>query len=236
MKTFYSSRRAFLRRLGIAGIGTAALSWPALASAAAEKGKKEQKPDVLPVEDLMREHGVLNRVLLIYEEITARIRARRDIPAGALSGAAGIVHNFIESYHEKNEENYIFPRFEKSGKDGSLKSLTAVLRVQHKAGRRLTRYILGHADEARQAKPDTLIVSIGQFIRMYRPHKAREDTVLFPAFHDMISSSEYAELGEKFEGEEHRLFGKNGFEDIVKKTAAIEESLGINGLGKFTPA
>ncbi|MEN6466147.1 MAG: hemerythrin domain-containing protein [Syntrophaceae bacterium] len=233
MKIMNASRRNFLRGLGgIAGIGAAALIWPAVPGASE---KKETAPGVLPVEDLMREHGVLSRILLIYEEITARIKARRDVPAGALAAAAGIVHNFIENYHEKNEENYIFPRCEKKGR---LKDLVGTLRAQHEAGRRLTQFILDHADDPLFSRPDIgkqVADNIGTFTRMYRPHKAREDTVLFPAFHDIISSSEYSELGEKFEGEEHRLFGKNGFENIAAKTAGIEKLLGINDLGKFTP-
>jgi hypothetical protein len=36
--------------------------------------------DVGATEDLMREHGVLNRILLIYEEGLRRLRAKEDVP------------------------------------------------------------------------------------------------------------------------------------------------------------
>jgi hypothetical protein len=71
---------------------------------------------------------------------------------------------------------------------------------------------------------------------MYRPHEAREDTVLFPAFRGIVSAHEYASLGEDFEKKEHQLFGKEGFEGIVEKVATIEKELGIYDLAKFTPA
>ncbi len=34
---------------------------------------------------------------------------------------------------------------------------------------------------------------------MYRPHEAREDTILFPALRKLVSKNEYHSLGEKFE-------------------------------------
>jgi len=67
----------------------------------------------------------LNRVLLIYEEALRRLDARQEQPAKALAGAAGIIRRFIEDYHEKLEEENLFPRFEKAGK---LVDLVAVLR------------------------------------------------------------------------------------------------------------
>src|SRR5476649_1123840 len=61
-------------------------------------------------EDLMKEHGLLNRVLLIYDKVISM----QDIPIEPLKKAVAIIESFIENYHEKNEENYIFPLFEKA--------------------------------------------------------------------------------------------------------------------------
>ena len=69
---------------------------------------------------------------------------------------------------------------------------------------------------------------------MYRPHAAREDTVLFPAFRAVIGRSGYAELGEQFEDKEHELLGEHGFEGTVAEVAQLEAALGIADLAKFT--
>ena len=69
---------------------------------------------------------------------------------------------------------------------------------------------------------------------MYRPHAAREDTVLFPAFRDTVGRSEYRELGEQFEEKEHELFGEHGFENTVAEVARLEARLGIADLARFT--
>ena len=70
---------------------------------------------------------------------------------------------------------------------------------------------------------------------MYRPHEAREDTVLFPALHKIVPAKRLKELGEQFEKEEDRLFGEEGFEKTVDQVAAIEKQLGIYDLAQFTP-
>jgi hemerythrin-like domain-containing protein len=74
-----------------------------------------------------------------------------------------------------------------------------------------------------------------EFIRMYRPHEAREDTVLFPALHKIMSDAQMKQIGERLEQEEDRLFGAEGFEQTVDQVAALEKQLGIYDLGQFTP-
>ena len=59
--------------------------------------------------------------------------------------------------------------------------------------------------------------------------------LIFPAFQKIVSASEYKEMGEKFEDEEHKLFGKSGFKGIVSQVADIEKELNIYDLSKFTP-
>ncbi len=71
---------------------------------------------------------------------------------------------------------------------------------------------------------------------MYRPHEAREDTVLFPAFKDLITQDEYDSLGDLFERKEIDLFGSNGFQEVVDQVAEIEKELGIYKLSQFTPS
>jgi len=73
------------------------------------------------------------------------------------------------------------------------------------------------------------------FIRMYEPHEAREDTVLFPAFRRVVAPREYAALGEDFEKMEEEQFGEGGFEEMVDRVAGIERAIGIHDLSQFTP-
>jgi hemerythrin-like domain-containing protein len=230
-QNLYSSRRAFLRS-GII-VGTSAIAGLSLASAAEQEKKQEE--EVGPPEDLMREHGVLKRVLLVYGEVLRRMDAKKDFPPDALADAAGIIRNFIEDYHEKLEEDFLFPRFEKANQ---LVDLVKVLRAQHQAGRRVTDVTMRLANSGllkNASERARLADSMQQFIRMYNPHEAREDTVLFPAFHKIVTPHEFDSLGEDFEKKENELFGEDGFEKMVDKVAGIEKRLGIYDLAQFTP-
>src|SRR6266542_476999 len=92
---------------------------------------KELDPDagVTAPEDLMKEHGVLNRCLLIYEEGVRRLKAGEEVSPEVFAHTAGLVKKFVEEYHEKNEENFIFPVFVKAG---TLVELVETLKTQHK--------------------------------------------------------------------------------------------------------
>jgi len=196
------------------------------ADASFAAGKKEE--EVSPAEDLMREHGVLNRILLIYDEISNRLEQGRDFPDDALSKSRSIIRSFVEDYHERLEEQHLFPRFEKAK---TQLALVSVLRDQHNAGRLLTDLI---ESSEKLGDKKSLAKYLHLFVRMYRPHEAREDTVLFPAFRRIVSEAEYRELGEQFEDKEHELFGKDGFEKNVATVDQIEEQLDIYDLADFT--
>lgn len=189
--------------------------------------------EVTPAEDLMREHGVLRRVMYLYDEAALRLDAQRELPLDALAGGAGIIRRVIEDYHERLEEDFLFPRFEQAGK---LADLTATLRRQHQAGRALTEQITALtraplADAADRAKLASLLRS---FCRMYRPHAAREDTVLFPELRALVGAKAYAELGEQFEDKERAMLGDHGFERAVEDVARLERAFGLDDLAKLT--
>jgi len=230
-----ASRRNFLKIAGGFAVGLTLPTIPCTVLAAEKKQAEGKESEVNPIEDLMREHGVLRRVLLIYEEALVRLDGAREIPPGVIADSAGIIQRFVEHYHEKLEEEEIFPRFEEAGKFGNL---VRVLYAQHQAGRRLTSLILKLSKPSTPATAEAgqnLAKAIRQFIRMYRPHAAREDTVLFPAFRSVVSSKEFDVLGEKFEDREQELFGKKGFVNMVNAVAEIEKKLGIYELAQFTP-
>ena len=192
----------------------------------------EGEDEVTPIEDLMREHGVLRRVMYLYDETIARLTAQHDVPLDALASCAGIVRRVIEDYHEKLEENFLFPRFEQAGK---LADLTAVLRRQHQVGRTLTDQIVTLArSPLADGDRGKLASVLHGFNHMYRPHAAREDTVLFPELRALVGPKAYAELGDQFEDKEKEMLGEHGFEHAVAEVAKLEQAFGVDDLAKLT--
>ena len=237
-------RRSFLHATGKFAAAAAVLPTTLLAQKTTEQEKHEQNYDVSITEGLMREHGILKRVLLMYDEVIRRIDAKQDFPPQTLIDSVEIIRNFIEDYHQKLEEDHIFPLFRKYYRRQDVLRLYAqklldlvdVLSEQHQAGRRLTDRIASTLQSLKT--PDDrqkLAQDLRAFIRMYTPHEAREDTVLFPALPVIIPRQEYQALGEKFEEMEHKTFGGDGFDMYLDSVTAFEKSLGIYDLKQFTP-
>ena len=228
---FPVNRRKFIEK----GFTITALSGIGIGLLAGCGGKgEEEDQEVSPPEDLMQEHGLLNRVLLIYDTCRVQLVNRQSFSKEALFNAGGIIRTFVEDYHEKQEEDYLFPRFKKAN---LLTGLVDTLLSQHSAGRVITDQLLQLTKQATLTDNENqrLIALLSAFNTMYRPHESREDTVLFPAFRKIVSHHEYDSLGEEFEKNEQKKFGKDGFETMVGKVASIEKSLGIYELAQFTP-
>src|SRR5947209_13510091 len=99
-------RRRFLLASSVFGTDLLLAQWARVSRAAEEKEKspnQETGEEVSPAEDLMREHGVLDRILLIYEDILVRVHDRKEFPPEVLANGANLVRRFIEDYHEKLE-------------------------------------------------------------------------------------------------------------------------------------
>jgi len=224
-RSFIDTSFKFIALAGISGLG--------LGSCKHKEDEGDEK-EVSPPEDLMQEHGLLNRILLIYDTCRQHLINKESFDGDALYRAATIIRSFVEDYHEKQEEQYLFPRFRKAN---TLTDLVAILLQQHNAGRAITDHVLQLSQLKSPSETETqkLITQLTSFNRMYRPHEAREDTVLFPAFRKIVSKHEYDSLGEEFEKNEHKLFGSDGFDMMVSKVADIEKTLGIYDISQFTP-
>lgn len=226
------TQRAATRRrvLLAAGVGVGLAGASSIASAVEEKENK-----VGAVEDLMREHGVLRRCLIVYSEVAARLRGGDRVDPQLIQHTAELFRRFGEGYHEMQlEELHIFPKVKEAG--GTAATLVDVLMAQHSRGREITAYILQVATKGSvgPGKAGPVARALDSFVRMYRAHAAREDTVVFPAWKAALSDEQVQEMSEKFEDIERQNFGHDGFEDAVKQIAKIEHALDLGDLAKFT--
>jgi hemerythrin-like domain-containing protein len=237
-------RRSFLYSAGTFAATAAVLPASLLAQKTTGQEHHERYYNVSTNEGLMREHGILKRILVIYDEVIRRIDAKQDFPSQTVIDSAEIIRNYIEDYHVKLEEEHIFPLFRQYFRREDVLRLYAqklvdlvdILQEQHQAGRRLTDRILSTLKPLKTSDNHRdLAQDLRAFIRMYTPHEAREDTVLFPALHVIITPQEYAALGEKFEEIEHKTFGVDGFDTYLDQVTAFEKRLGVYDLAQFTP-
>jgi hemerythrin-like domain-containing protein len=231
------SPAAQTRRRALAAAGLALISSPALA---ADDDKKEKGPgqekETPAVEDLMREHGVLRRALLVYREIAMRLtRGGPTIDPRPLNQTARLFRAFGEDYHERKlEEAHIFPVIRRTR--GPAATYPDVLTAQHNRGREITEYAITVTRGGTLGASDAEILAglLDRFVLMYENHAAREDTVVFPAWKLALSDRQIDELGDQFEDIERQQFGHDGFEDAVRQIADIERAYGFSDIGQFT--
>lgn len=240
-------RRQLLAGISLAGAGVlinACRNTPSRTGGATNDENKNEGPaageaepvEVTATEDLMREHGILRRVLLVYQESAVRLRQdAASVPPDTLEKAAKLFQVFGEDYHEKKlEEVFIFPAVKKA--PGAAAGYVDVLLAQHARGREITSYLLSisQADRIPSNSIEPLAKALESFVRMYEHHAAIEDTVVFPAWKTAIGTNELDEMGEKFEEIEHQQFGSDGFEAALQRMEEIEQSLGLSNLDMFT--
>jgi len=221
-----NSRRQFIAGVGIVGAGI-------LAAGCTKKGADKE---VTAVEDLMREHGVLRRALLVYKETAPRLRENpTPAIAEAVQKTAQLFRSFGEEYHEKAlEEKHIFPLLGKT--DPGVSALASTLVAQHERGRQVTEYLLAVTQQGKieNSKGVEIAQVLESFVVMYQNHAAREDTVIFPAWKQAVPAGQLDELSDRFEDIERAQFGKDGFEKAVSRIAEIETALGLADIGQFT--
>ena len=240
-----STRRDFLRTSATVGTGLvlAACGGGNMSNSAEQKKAGPAKPDenrrggeVTATEDLMREHGILRRALLVYSAAAVKLRANASsIAPDALQKTAKLFRAFGEEYHEKKlEEAYIFPVVRKVG--GEAATYPDILIVQHNRGREITDYIISVTQSGKLGanNADPLAKALEGFVLMYRNHAAREDTIVFPAWKNTMMGRQLDEMSEQFEDIEHEQFGEDGFDEAVKQISAIESSLGLADISQFT--
>ena len=241
-----NTRRDFLRTSAIVGTGLVLAGCAGRNMRDTEEPKNEKasaKPDenklggeVTATEDLMREHGILRRALLVYSAVAIKLRADASaIAPDALQKTAKLFRAFGEEYHEKKlEEAFIFPAVKKVG--GEAASYPDILVAQHTRGREITDYIISVTQGTKFGANNTepMVKALETFVLMYRNHAAREDTIIFPAWKQTMTGKQLDEMNDKFEDIEHEQFGEDGFEDAVKQISAIESSLGLQDISQFT--
>jgi hemerythrin-like domain-containing protein len=199
--------------------------------------KQQQAPSMTATEDLMREHGVLERALVVYSAAATKLRDKSTaVPPEALHNTAKLFRTFGENYHERTlEETFVFPAIEASVK-GSAARYTGVLITQHERGREITGYILAATQSPKigATTAESLVRAMESFVWMYRAHAAIEDTVVFPAWKKTLSDARLTEVSARFEEMERRQLGPDGHQEALNQIIAIESEIGLADLAQFT--
>ena len=195
--TISRGRRSFI------GAALGAVSVAAFGRLAQAKPSSEAAPE------LAREHAIVERLLVVYEEAARRLETAADVAPEIVTRAARVARGWLEEHHEREEEDVVFPQLVMRGDAHAV----TMLREQHEAARRTTRVIVGASAGSFATASDRARVaaSLRSFARIYRAHAQHESALLVSTAIEVPRSPFDAER------EEH----------AIAELAAIERQLGV---------
>jgi hemerythrin-like domain-containing protein len=201
-----------------------------------EKGEKLEGKVATPVENLMKEHGVLMRILGIYDKVVDDVASGKELNVSAINRTAEISRGYIGKHHDACEERYVFPKFREAD---YIVDIVTELHNQHVAAVMITDRMLalssidGDLDDSCQR---TLINLCTAISRMYRPHMSWEQSIVFPVFYDIVTPDYIKKIQKEMEAEERKMLGDTGFRGLVGRLSEIEKQAGTYDLHSYTPA
>ncbi len=199
-----------------------------------EKGEKLEGQVSSPAEDLMKEHGAIERIMLLYQRMIEKAITGQEIDVSVIHRASNLVSEYVAGHHEHDEEQYIFPKFREAN---YIVELVDTLERQHNVTRELNREAMelsSKGSEITQDEAVRLLDLCGMFINMYLPHISRENTILFPVFYDIVSADYVNEIKAKMEDEEEKVLGETGFRGLIGRISELEKEIGCHELSRYT--
>ncbi|HTX43915.1 MAG TPA: hemerythrin domain-containing protein, partial [Methanocella sp.] len=190
------------------------------------RGEELEEKESSPMEDLMKEHGAIERILLIYQRMIEKAITGQEVDVSVINRASKMVDEYVSKHHEQDEEKYVFPKFREAN---YIVDLVDTLEHQHNVSRRLNQQVMelsAKGAEITQDEAVRLLDLCGMFINMYLPHISRENTIVFPTFFDIVSPEYVEDMKEKMEDREEKILGETGFRGFVGRVAALEKEVG----------
>ena len=176
-----------------------------------------------PIETLMAEHRVIERVLAALEVGTEHFDQGGKVDPGFFIEATEFIRGFADGCHHQKEEGVLFKAMAAAGmptEEGPI----AVMLAEHEMARAYTRDLLEAAQKLQAGDEHAaaeVIHNARGYAALLRQHIAKEDGVLFPMADRVISASQQTEVEANFQRIEH----EDSAEGIHDKYLALAEKL-----------
>jgi hemerythrin-like domain-containing protein len=154
-----------------------------------------------PTEQLKAEHEKILIFLGILQRICAELEAKEDINPLYLGQVIEFMKIFVDKFHHRKEEDFLFPAMRKAGvrrEPGPIGELM----VDHIKGRSLARNMNLAVERYRKydlGAPVRFVESAKSYISLMIEHIQKEDEIYFPMAEKALSEMQKKELLESFE-------------------------------------
>ena len=151
-----------------------------------------------PLETLMTEHRLIERVLEALEACARRAEGGAEVQPAALRGFARFLRGYADELHHGKEEALLFEKMVEAGFPREVGPV-AVMRIEHEQGRALvgelralSERVSWSAEDRRRAASVAL-----DFAALLRAHILKEDRILYPMAEQRLSPQAMQLLGEE---------------------------------------
>lgn len=148
------------------------------------------------IDSISSEHRLIERVVAVIEQATARLELRERVAPSLFSEAIQFLQTFMPAWHEAKEEQVFFPAMVDHGMSGYGGPICAML-FEHQRGHDLAD-ALARAVAAWVAGDETAKRKVSSNAREYasflRAHIAKEERILFPTALRIIPAQDDAAL------------------------------------------
>lgn len=181
--------------------------------------------DGKPVDVLMQEHRLIERVLDALELAAGHLERRHAVRPGFFLDAAAFIQGFADGCHHRKEEGVLFGAL--SGSDlVEAGGPVDMLLDEHEQGRRLTRAMRDAATRLQagdEGARDAVVSNARRYAALLRDHIEKEDEMLFPMADHLLSAEQQAAVMRGFDRVELEEDGHGAQQRFPALAESLEE-------------
>jgi indolepyruvate ferredoxin oxidoreductase, beta subunit len=162
-----------------------------------------------PIEELRQEHGAVMKVFSILQEISGKLEKRESQALDAFRRVLEFLQVFVDQCHHAKEEEFLFPALKKA--QSRNRSLIEELVSEHEQGRIMIRAMkasVGENNRKQDASLGALVGTIEEYLRIFRNHIRKENSLLFPEARDLLPAINQERMSLEFQKLEQERIGE----------------------------
>ena len=179
-----------------------------------------------PIEELMDEHRVIERVLGIIEIAADLLDDDETVDPELFVDIVDFLSTFADKCHHSKEEKHLFAKMQECGASGEVGPIAVMLR-EHQDGRahvrkmaELSQKKMTKANKAAMAKASRA------YVELLSQHIRKEDNVLYPMAKQILSGEDMKDLEKSFSEVEEKIMGPGVHEKFHRKIEEWDKKYG----------
>lgn len=178
-----------------------------------------------PTDDLMDEHRVIERMLVILIKASNRLEEGKSVDSAFYVGAVDFLKNFADKCHHSKEEKLLFVKMMERGVSGEVGPIAVMMR-EHQDGRAHVKNLDKLSKEKMtKSTKDGLIKASRAYADLLSKHIQKEDNILYPMANQILDDADQRELEKGFEEVEEKVMGPGVHERYHHMIEEWEEKL-----------